>query len=41
MKAIALAFIGLMTFGTIACHAKKVKGNGNIITKEIQVSDYN
>ncbi|WP_455639093.1 head GIN domain-containing protein [Parabacteroides sp.] len=41
MKAITLAIIGLVTFGTISCHARKVKGNGNIITKEIQVSDYN
>ncbi|KKB46347.1 hypothetical protein HMPREF1212_03841 [Parabacteroides sp. HGS0025] len=40
MRAIALAFIGLMTLGIVSCHAKKVKGNGNIITKEIQVSDY-
>lgn len=40
MKVITLAIIGLMVFGTISCHAKKVKGNGVIITKEIQVSDY-
>lgn len=41
MRAITLAIIGLMTLATISCHAKKVTGNGNIITKEIQVSDYN
>lgn len=40
MRAIALAFIGLMTLGLISCHARGVKGNGNIITKEINVSDF-
>lgn len=40
MRVIVLAFIGLMTLGIVSCHAKRVKGNGNIITKEIQVSDY-
>ena len=40
MKKLALAFIGLIAFGTISCYAEKIKGNGNIITKEIQVADY-
>lgn len=40
MRAIALAFIGLITLGTISCHAGKLKGNGNIVTKEINVSDF-
>lgn len=40
MRAIALAIVGLMTLGTISCHAGKIKGNGNIVTKEIQLSDF-
>lgn len=40
MRAIALAIIGLITLGTISCHAGKIKGNGEIVTKEIKVSDF-
>lgn len=40
MRAIVLAIIGLMTLGIISCHAGKIKGNGNIVTKEINVSDF-
>lgn len=38
MKAITLALIGWMIGGIPSCHAEK--GNGNIITKNIEVSDY-
>ena len=40
MRAITLAIIGLMTLGVISCHADKIKGNGNIVTKQIHVSDF-
>lgn len=40
MRAIVLTIIGLMTLGAISCHASKIKGNGNIVTKEIQISDF-
>ncbi|MFR8358102.1 MAG: hypothetical protein ACLVEJ_22260 [Parabacteroides sp.] len=40
MKRITFAIISLIAFSTISCFAEKIKGNGNIITKEIQVSDY-
>ena len=40
MKRITFAIISLIAFSTISCFAEKIKGNGNIITKEIQVADY-
>lgn len=40
MKKLALAFIGLITFSVIGCHAEKIRGNKTMITKEIQVGDY-
>lgn len=41
MRAIALVIIGLMTWGIIFCHASNIKGNGNIVTKEIMdISDF-
>lgn len=41
MKRITIALIGLIAFSTLSCYGKKVKGSGNIITKEIQVAEYN
>lgn len=40
MKKLALAIIVLVVLGTVGCYAQKTKGNGNIITKEIQIADY-
>lgn len=40
MRAIALAIVGIMALGAISCHASKIKGNGEIVTKEIKVSDF-
>lgn len=40
MRAIALAIVGIMVMGVISCHASKIKGNGEIVTKEIKVSDF-
>lgn len=41
MKKITLALVGLIAISILSCHGEKVKGNGNVITKEIQVSEYN
>lgn len=41
MNKLILACIGLIAIGTMSCYGERVNGNKNIVTKEIQVSDYN